>query len=215
MRPWSSRFGEETVHWFAGLPLTLVSRAYRRVGGCPAMEAASMRGNDNMPRLVLMTALCAAQRLVMAHPGGAQRRGLPQSPQDGQPPKPPCRLEFRKSGWESMPSPERSDICRWGERAMGLHQELQRQVPRRVPQRALIPDAAAGQGDHHTLLARLQRGAPAQQHRPVLLARFAEQPAGMPALLIKPQQLTRSCNLQPGLLRKYWYGGGGRSRAGY
>ena len=44
-----------------------------------------------------------------------------------------------------------------------LHRELQRQVPGRVPERALVRDAAAGQDGHRDLAAGLQRGQAAQQ----------------------------------------------------
>ncbi len=44
-----------------------------------------------------------------------------------------------------------------------LHRALQRQVPGRAPQRAMVRDAATGPIGHHALAPRLQRGQTAQQ----------------------------------------------------
>ena len=57
--------------------------------------------------------------------------------------------------------------------------ELQRQVPRRVPERALVPDLQQARETIRALATRLQRGSTAQQHRahPACALRRAAPPA--------------------------------------
>ena len=117
------------------------------------------------------------------------------------------RTDNGRSSPAGPSSPGRSSITasahpdRTGQaHAERLHRELQRQVPRRVPERALVPDLQQARRDHCALATRLQRGSTAQQHRAhPACAALPSSTAGMPAVLLtRIQPPTRSSrNLQP------------------
>lgn len=80
-----------------------------------------------------------------------------------------------------------------------VHRELQWQVPRRMPERPLVPDAAPGETSDRRFEVGLQRGASRQQHWPHRSGSvFCATSPGESMMQPSPATRSTSSNLSPG-----------------